>query len=79
MARRLPPVHLRYKMCLLLTDERAEAADKSGNSSIAIDCDRYQDAIDFCNRFSEGGWWQIYDRHVDKVIATDKSHGKKDY
>ncbi len=74
MARRLPAARLRYKMCLLLVDDQAE---RNADNSIAIDCDRYLDAVDFCNRFSEGGWWQIYDRHVDRVIATNRSHGKK--
>ena len=78
MARRLPAARLRYKLCLLVIEDQIDAAKRSVDSSVAFDFDRYTEAVDFCNRFSEGGWWQIYDRHVDKVIATNRSHGKKD-
>jgi hypothetical protein len=77
MARRLPAVPLRYKMCLLIVEDQIDAAKRNISPSVSIDFDRYAEAVDFCNRFAEGGWWQIYDRHVDKVIATHKSHGPR--
>lgn len=57
----------RYQMILYLDD----------GQKIAFGSDFYASSIDFCNRFSEGNRWELVDFKVQRVIANNKTHGKK--
>ncbi len=66
-------IPLRYQIALLVRDLRT----KQTWIKIGLDEDHFAEAVDFANRFSEGRWYEIYDRHQKKIVATYKTHGKR--
>lgn len=69
MAGRLPrkPIQHHYQMLIYL----------DSGQKIAFGSDYYSSSIDFCNRFAEGNRWELLDFKVQRVIANNRTHGKK--
>lgn len=64
----------RYRIALLVADRSKKTHPLI---QISLDEDRFAEAVDFANRFSEGRWWEIYDRHHRKIVASYKTHKRK--
>jgi len=63
----------RYRIDFVVQDR----TKKNTLVQISLDEDRFAEAVDFAQRLAEDGWWEIYDRHHHKVVASYKTHGKK--
>lgn len=40
--------------------------------------DRLNDAIGMARRIAEDDWWEVVDSHSGNLVASSRTHGKKD-
>ena len=45
---------------------------------VALDGEYLNDSIAMARRIAEDDWWEVVDSHSGNVVASSRTHGKKD-
>ena len=61
-------IRLRYRVIFALENGRL----------VHLGEDRLNDAIGMARRIAEDGWWEVVDSYSGNLVASSRTHGKKD-